>query len=196
MGLFLLVDTKELSANQCMPTARIWHEGLMTIKNLVLSRLIGVRKVADIPSGQLVLSGNNEIGIFVGFRGEQDRGVNWCPLSGSSAFSLMFYRGVPYDTPPSFFDLGIDDFEVKPLNLIRTSDYEAAVGSVLLGEDGLVLMASMPSQQQQQTICVRLSDGAVTYPVGRSGLVAKSWRLCGYRGDRLVLEMESESPAP
>jgi hypothetical protein len=191
MGLFLLVDTKDPSANQCMPAARIWHEGLMTIKNLVLSRLIGARKVADIPSGQLVLSGNNEIGIFVGFQGEQDRGANWCPLSGPSAFSLMFYRGIPYDTPPSFFDLGIDNFEITPINLTRTSDYEAAAGSILLGEDGLVLMMSMPGQQQ--TVCVRASDGSVTHPVGRYGLVAKSWCLCGYRSDRLALELESGS---
>lgn len=168
----------------------------MVIKSLALPRQVAVKRAADISSGRLALSGNNEIGVFVGFRGEQDRGANWCPLSGSSAFSLMFYRGVPYDTPPSFFDLGIDDFEVAPLNFIRTSDYEAAAGSVLLGGDGLVLMASMPAQQQQQLVCVRLSDGDVAHPVGRSGLVAKSWRLCGYRGDRLVLELESESPVP
>jgi hypothetical protein len=138
-----------------------------------------------------VCDNQGHVGMVVKFRGDSGKGLNYCQLTGEHAGKIRIFRGIPWDNPPDFVPIVVDDVDLEVRDFKPMIEEVAPLGSVVFGPDGAFLVASL-FEYSNGNQGVQITTGNVQSLRQRLSVCAVQWKLIGYRAGRIVFELAQE----
>lgn len=167
----------------------------MSERKIVLSPSAKLISVFD-AQGKYVIdrSGNLALGYGVSTPPGQPLSAGLMPFEGSKPWHCRTLSAATSSSKPEAVDLEIERIEIEIGATKRLLAHQAEVGSLVISESGMFVVAVSAGDDlgDIERLWLSLEGKVVVHDGASASMVAAVWKLSAYRGERLVTEVRVE----